>query len=206
MATELPPDYSHIKTTQQPDDQYLLSKMLAGDEAALRALINRYDKLVRYTIFQRAKKQCANDPQWLEMVASNSWMGFVQSVHRKPANPPQNLKAYLVQIARNQTLSALRSHKHTAQNSQIIEDDDPRIAAVLDSPGEMLSNIEDLESLQDCFAKLDPEQQKTISQLESITNRRWKEAADALGVQESTLRSRWAKILDLLRRCMAGKS
>lgn len=207
MPTEHLPHHTLNNTPQQPDDQYLLSNMLAGDETALRALINRYDRLIRYTIFQRAKKQCTRDPQWLEMVASSSWMGFVQSVRRKPENTPQNLKAYLVQIATNQTLSALRSRKNIIQDSPLIEDEnDLRITVSLDLPVEVLSNLENLESLRDCFTRLDSEQQKTISQLDAITNRRWKEAATALGVQESTLRSRWAKILDLLKRCMEGKS
>ena len=42
--------------------------------------------------------------------------------------------------------------------------------------------------------------------LEAITDRRCKAAAAPLGMQESTLRSRWTRVRDRLRRCVAGKT
>ncbi len=201
----LPDDSTHTPSSQ-PDDQYLLSNLMAGDEAALRALMNRYDKLVRYIVFKRATKQCSHDPQWLEMVASNTWMGFVRSLQRNPEKRPQNLKAYLLQIAKNQTLSAIRSLQSTNREIQTLDGgDDPSNTVSIESPDEILSNLDDLEALRGCFEKLNPDQKKMISQLDAITNRRWKEAATALKVQESTLRSRWVKLLDHLKRCMDCK-
>jgi DNA-directed RNA polymerase specialized sigma24 family protein len=70
----------------------------------------------------------------------------------------------------------------------------------------LLSDFDSLAVLRECLADV-PEADKVIlSQLNAITQRRWNEAGEALGVSESTLRSRWKRILDRLRECVARKS
>jgi len=199
------PDSRH--SSNQPTDDFLVSSMLKNDEQALHALINRYDKLIRFTIFRTSKKLCQQDPQWLEMVASNTWLGFVQSMRRDPNPAPGNLAAYLARIARNQTLSALRSIRNLReiqQNIGVLEKQTDK--ETLESPEESMIKIEELETLKSCLAELNEDQQKLVSQLDSITQRRWKEAAHVLGMQEATLRSRWVRILERLKRCMKEKT
>lgn len=196
-----------MHSSNQPTDDFLVSSMLNNDEQALEALINRYDKLIRFTIFRTSKKLCQQDPHWLEMVASSSWMGFIQSMRRDPDSPPGNLAAYLTRIARNQTLSALRSIR-SSQEMQHNMDALEKLTdkETLESPEASLIKIEELEALKSCLEKLNKDQQNLVSQLDSIIHRRWKEAAQALGMQESTLRSRWVRILELLKRCMKEKT
>lgn len=196
-----------MRSSNQPTDEFLVSSMLTNDEQALQSLINRYDKLIRYTIFRASKTLCQKDPQWLEMVASNTWLGFVHSMRHDPNTPPDNLAAYLARIARNQTLSALRSIRKSQeiqQNIGVLEKQTDK--EKLESPEESMIKIEELEALNNCLAELNEDQQKLVSQLDSITRRRWKEAAQVLGMQESTLRSRWVRILERLKRCMKEKT
>jgi len=196
-----------MHSSNQPTDDFLVSSMLNNDEQALQVLINRYDKLVRFTIFRASKKLCQQDPHWLEMVASNTWLGFVQSMRRNPNSPPGNLAAYLARIARNQTLSALRSIRSSQemqQNMDVLEKLNDK--ETLESPEESMIKIEELNALRSCLEELNEDQQKLVSQLDSITQRRWKGAAHTLGMQESTLRSRWGRILERLKRCMKEKT
>jgi RNA polymerase sigma factor (sigma-70 family) len=179
-----------------------------GDDAALRTLMDRYDRLVRYTIFRTAKRQCVRDPQWLDTVASDSWTGLLQSLRRAPGKRPTSLPTYLTAITRNQTLSALRrlrpgpSDPPRQSGSEHMAD----LTAPHPEPVDFLSDLDSLALLRECLADL-PEADKIIlSQLNAITQRRWNEAGEALGMSESTLRSRWKRILDRLRECVARKS
>lgn len=189
------------------DDSYLMKSVLGGDPAALRALMARYDRLVRYTIFERAQQRCRKDPQWLDSVASATWAGFVQSLNGTPENPPSSVSAYVVRIARNQVASSLRKRelRHESLDALDIEAgladggeaSDPLMAAVA---------LEDLTALKGCIAGVGGDDRELLAHLDAITDRRWKDAAAALGLPESTLRSRWQRLLDRLRDCVEGKT
>ncbi|RME40682.1 MAG: hypothetical protein D6788_02790, partial [Planctomycetota bacterium] len=90
------------------DDATLVRAAAGGDGAAFAALMRRYDRLVRYTIFRRAKGFCLRDPQWLDAVASATWTGFARGLTGGTDRIPDSVAALLVRIARNQTISALR--------------------------------------------------------------------------------------------------
>ncbi|MCH7891292.1 MAG: sigma-70 family RNA polymerase sigma factor [Gemmatimonadetes bacterium] len=103
-----------------------MKSVLGGDPAALRALMARYDRLVRYTIFQRAQQHCRKDPQWLDSVASATWAGFVQSLNSSPENPPSSVSAYVVRIARNQVARGLRKRELRHESLDALDIDAPR--------------------------------------------------------------------------------
>jgi RNA polymerase sigma factor (sigma-70 family) len=200
---------SHASTlaADARDDQLLITGMLAGDAAALRKLIDRYDRLVRYTVFRVAGRRGGQDPQWIDSLASDTWIGFVRSLQRDVANRPASVPAYLVQIARNQSISAIRKTARTAQPASLDQDDHAdSIESELEGPGEVVSRLEDLQTLRECLSELSDGDRETTAQLHAITERRWKDAASVLGVSESTLRSRWKSILGRLRTCIRRKS
>ena len=190
-----------------PDDEFLIAGMLGGDAAALNKLIERYDRLVRYTILRQSADRCRRDPQWLESVASTTWEGFVRSLQRDPELRPRSVAAYLTQIARNQCISALRSASASYEAIGLGDEADPFvIEAKLEEPSEALSRMESLATLRGCLAELDEDGRMMATQLPAITERRWRDAAAALGITESTLRSRWKKTLASLRRCVRRKT
>jgi len=183
--------------------------MLAGDSAALRELMARYDRLVRYAIFRAARVQCTRDPEWLETVASDTWMGFVQSMKGEGANRPASLAAYLARVASNRTVSALRRIRPDALNPLAVGNGSSEgpiepIDAIVSAEG-WLQGLEELEALRGCMGELLPHDRTLLSHLGTITERRWTDAARALNLPESTLRSRWKDILESLRACLERK-
>ena len=192
---------------QSPTDDFLVASLLGGDHEALVVLMGRYDRLVRYTIFRASRDRCARDPQWLESVASATWAGFVQSMQRHPANRPRSLATYLVRVARNHAISAIRTAKPAHASLDDGDDSaDVLITSSIERPVEELARLELLETLRACIQTLEEDDRALASQLVAITERRWKDAADALGLPESTLRSRWKRTLERLRACVEEKS
>lgn len=211
-----------------PDDGFLIAGVLGGDSAALSKLMERYDRLVRYTIFRVARGLCERDPDWLESVASDTWTGFVQSMRRAAGNRPQSTKAYLAQIARNRAVSAMRQSGSTSNRDAggpkvFSLDSGPRgggphsgpynageksveIPSTLEEPVETVSRLEQIEALRGCLEELDADGRAMASQLSAITERRWQDAAGALGIKESTLRSRWKQVLGRLATCVRRKT
>jgi len=188
------------------DDGPLIDALLDGDEAALRDLMDRYDGLIRYTVFRAAKARCIQDPQWLDAVASSTWEGFVGSMRRSRLPRPRSLIAYLIQIARNRTVSALRSDPPPLEPLDgYLEELTTERSADLQEPAEIVERLQYLQNLQNCLKTLNPADSAITSQLIAITERRWRDAAEALRLPESTVRSRWKLILQQLRDCMHQK-
>jgi DNA-directed RNA polymerase specialized sigma24 family protein len=71
---------------------------------------------------------------------------------------------------------------------------------------DVLSRLDQVESLRACMALLDPADRALCSQLDLIVERRWTEAAEKLAMPESTLRTQWKGVLERLRACMEKKT
>ena len=73
----------------------------------MRSLVERYDRLIRYTIFQTSRRHCERDPGWLDARANETWTGIVQSLRRSgPSKIPPQISGYFVRIAKNKCLDA----------------------------------------------------------------------------------------------------
>ncbi|UCF33774.1 MAG: sigma-70 family RNA polymerase sigma factor [Phycisphaerales bacterium] len=189
-----------------PDDAFLIQSMLGGDAAALDKLMDRYDRLVRFTIFRVSKVQCGRDPHWVDSIASETWTGFVQSLRRASGNVPGSVSKYLMQTARNRCISALRKLRPDRDSLEDGGEEGPPLQSESDEdPAERLSRLEELEALRDCVSRLDQAGRELYAQIDAITDRRWKDAAGALGLAESTLRSRWKRVSEALRNCLQAK-
>lgn len=197
----------NAKNPTEPSDGFLIKSMLGGDEAALRTLMARYDRLVRYTIFKLSAKWAAADPQWIDSIAATVWTGFIESMRRLGGQSPDSVPAFLSQTARNQTISAIRragnpmSLTTSLDESGVETGSDP----TLPNQTELLSDLEELEALHESLESLESGDQVMLAQLSAITERRWQDAAAALGWSESTLRSRWKQALERLKTLMSRK-
>lgn len=195
------------KTPHDPGDNVLLDRLVMGDDTALDLLTQRYDRLIRYTLFRVTRARCLADPFWLDSLASDTWIGFIQSLRRNPAQRPQSLPAYLVRIARNQAVTALRrENRNTPWTTSIDTSADQPITSHEDSPEALAEQADALAALRDCLSDLSATQKQLILQLPAITERRWQVASEALGISESTLRSQWKVLLNSLRRCIHGRT
>lgn len=180
-------------------DSFLVASAVGGDNAALRELLRRYDRLVRYTIFRLSGTQAVRDPEWLESIANGVWTGFLTSAAKPAANEFASVPAMLARIAHNKTISALRQIRPNAPPSGVSSDTESPIAAVSPVP-EMIERIDELERLGVIVEQLDLESRAMLGELPAIMERKWRVAAERLGWAESTLRSRWKQLLDLLRQ------
>jgi len=188
-----------------PSDEFLVESVRGGDEAALRALMDRYDRLVRFAIFRLSKSECRRDPHWLETLAGDTWMGFVRSLQRSPELRPKSVKAYLTTVARFKVVSARR--RVSPPSEMYVETEElTEIEVDHNDPLDLLSDLESLNSLNDCVRELSEPDQSICTQIEAIVDRRWIEASATLGMTESTLRSRWKRVLERLRECLRRKT
>ncbi len=204
-------DYgSDTSTTgrNEPSDEFLIAGLVAGDSAALRLLMRRYDKLVRYAVFRLSKRECQRDPQWLDSIASATWTGVIRSLRRSDSNPPESIRPYLMQIARNQCISELRKRgrENVSDDAGVLVGASEPIASSDEGPAAIAARLELLEAMDSCLLDLPPADRRLATQLPAITERRWRDAAGALEMQESTLRSRWKRVLETLRACVAEKT
>ncbi len=187
-------------------DRTLLGRLANGDERALRGIMKRYDRLVRYTIFRACRDRCAADPDWLDARASETWTGFVQSARRQGFQPPADMATYLIQIARNKCRDALRIAGAIASQGLTGDDESlSQLASQHEDTSVIAERLDDLAALRECMAGLGDQDRALCGQLSLIMERRWKEAADNLGLAESTLRSRWEKVLQTLRDRLGKK-
>ncbi len=183
-------------------DEVLVDRAAGGDESAFAALMQRYDRLVRYTVFRIGPARCRQDPSWLDTVAADTWVGFLRSVKRS-GDIPDTLGAYLLRVARNQAVSALRSARRADERATRAV----QVGPVTDvDPAQDLAVLEDLEALRLCLLRLPEDDRLIATQLSAILDRRWQEASRALGLPESTVRSRWKRTLEALRTCLRGKT
>lgn len=188
------------KRRSASEDLALWRDIRRGSDAALRELMTRYDRLVRFHIFRLGSSRCQSDPQWLDAVASASWMGIVRAAARPDAPPPRSVSAFLVKVARNQCITALRSPRRPADDPFPEDVPDPGVQT-----DDVASRIEELAALRECLAGLPEQDRLMVAQLSAIAERRWSDAAAALGWSESTLRSRWRATLERLRASLGAR-
>ena len=60
-------------------DNELLADLAQTDPMALRVLMDRFDRLVRFTIFRTSRQRCRQDPLWIDSVASEVWTDLCRS-------------------------------------------------------------------------------------------------------------------------------
>lgn len=190
-----------------PEDSFLIAAVRGGDSAALGQLIRRYDRLVRYTAYKVSGGNAAKDVFWIDSIASETWEGFVGSIQRQPHRDLGSVAAYLSRIARNRAVDAIRERSRRAepQSLEAVGADSSIVADQAD-PADDLERIEQLTMLKACLAELNDDDRTLYSQLTAITERRWRQAAEALSIKESTLRSRWKGVLKRLGSCLARKN
>jgi len=190
-----------------PPDGELVRRIRAGDAGELNALMSRYDRLVRYTIFRACRQRCARDPHWLDARASETWTGLLESIRRHNFATPDDLPKYLTQIARNKCQDAIRIGSALAGRMVSADEEElSQLSSRQEDTADALSRLETLDTLRACMQALDSEDRAICGQLTLIVERRWKEAAERLGIAESTLRSRWARLLDRLRSDLDEKN
>ncbi len=203
MARQSAPSEPPAAEPSAADDLALLAAHIGGDPRALPALMARYDTVVRFAIHRYSGTLSRRDPDWLDSMASTVWTGLIDSLTRDLDNLPASVKAYLLQIARNQTIDAIR---RVERRTRLEEKAALSVPDAPPDPADIVAEFEQIEALRRCVDGLSDADKDIYAQVDLIVARRWREAAAALGVAESTLRSRWKRILADLKACMGGRA
>jgi len=196
-----PPDSNDPPARQR--DGRSIALLLSGDEQGLRDLVSRYDRLVRYAIFRTGRRYCERDPHWLDVRANEAWAAVVQSLRRGAV--PENLAAYITQISRNTCIDAVRAARRRSIFSFTGEFTGESESSENSDPAEMVEYLDQLAAIRELIPGLPKEDQRILGEVGLIVERRWKDAAQRLGMAESTLRSRWEGVLERLRSGLEKK-
>lgn len=205
MASENanPPDRSESDARRQ--DLESVERFLNGDEQGIRDLLDRYDRLVRFSIFKTGRRYCQKDPDWLNARANEAWSRIVERLRWRES--PSNFPAYFSQISRNTCLDAIaRADRREAfRIAEYGSDGNPIDADDEADPAAVIEHLDQLDAIRSVIPSLSQADRQILDEVGLIVDRKWREAADRLGMAESTLRSRWEGILARLRTGLSEK-
>jgi RNA polymerase sigma factor (sigma-70 family) len=191
-----------------PRDDHLLLGLQANDPNALRQLMDRYDRLVRYAIFQAARSACHKDPNFLDSLASDVWLALVQRARRDGTEFTQNMQSYLIQVARNKCADHWRreSRRSDEKSSSASSEEQNYAIDPAPEPADVISAFEQTSRIRELLKTLPENERNLLQEMDLLTSGRWKEASRRLNSPESTLRSQWSALVAKLARLVEGSS
>lgn len=187
------------------DDAALVRRCRAGDAAAWRSLVRRYQRLV-HTVVLRAGLD--------EHVAADIFQTVFERLHSAlPAlREPDRLSAWIVTTARRETLQALRRRRRETSLDALREagedGDGPAFdpAAPDPLPAELLDDLQQLHLLRLALERLDERCRSLLSLLFADDDERpaYAEIGARLGMPAGSLGPTRARCLAKLRRLFDG--
>ncbi|MCP4245417.1 MAG: sigma-70 family RNA polymerase sigma factor [bacterium] len=188
-------------------DQELLADLTRRDPMALRVLMDRFDRLVRFTIFRTSRQRCRQDPIWIDSVASEVWTDLCRTARAGKVEDITNIKSFFIQVTRRRCIDALRRSGEVPLGAgDPVGGLEAQTVMSHDDTDSLLDQEEHLTSLRECVSELAEPEQILCGEISAIMAGRWRDAGQRLGMAESTLRSRWARVLQKLRKCLEKRS
>ena len=176
-------------------DAELLALARAGDDRAFGVLVDRYEPAVAATVIGMLGRG-----DEAEDVGQETFIRFHRSLHRFRGE--SSLKTYLVHIAINLSINALRRRKRTllrfvSQDETTAEAPEMRIG-----PGGELDASELQTVVQDAVARLG-EKHRAVVVLRLFHDCSTRETAQMLGIPEGTVLSRLSRAMKELEAQLA---
>jgi RNA polymerase sigma factor (sigma-70 family) len=183
---------------EEGDVSGFLARIQAGDEAAARELLARYEAEVRLVVRRQLPRLLRSRFDSLDFLQS-VWGSFFRRVRSGPAEfeDSRHLVAFLARAAKNKVIDEYRraaSRKQDMHREEPLWTDGIRpkeVASDIDSPSEVAQAHEVFVRLRDQL----PEGRRTILELkaEGLSS---KDIGDRLGISERTVQ----RVLEDLRR------
>lgn len=173
----------------QTSEKTLVSRFIAGDEAAFESLFKRhYQMLLKVSVF------LLQDAEQGEEVVQDVFLNIWQK--RENVNPEASFKNYLITSVRNRCFNHLKSKKQT----QSINDDESwNEQLVADTHADTQAQVKDVQNaIEKAVDKL-PEQCRLIFQLSRYEGMSYKEIAEALDLAPKTIENQIGRALKMLR-------
>jgi len=184
---------------QLPDAE-LVQHCLAGSQAAWRALVHRYQRLV-FTVARRAGLD--------EHAAADVLQGVFEKVHRHLAHltQPDRLRAWVVTTAKRETLTLLhRAARERSADDPGTDDDGLSLIDRLVDPGpladERLQDLQEAQRMHVALDRLDERCRRLLTLLFADEDERppYEEIARRLDMPEGSIGPTRGRCLDKLRR------
>jgi RNA polymerase sigma-70 factor, ECF subfamily len=182
--------------SQPVPDSALIEKMMAGDEAALSALYDRYAPML-FGMLMRVLK----DQQAAEEVLQDLFLQLWRNAGKFDPNRG-SLPAWLMVIGRNRAISRLRGRR----DREVMEEEEGDFAATFASP----QNIEDeaarnqmARKVSTALEQLPPEQRQAVelAYFEGMTQ---SEIASKTGIPLGTVKTRVRTAMQTLRQTLGS--
>ncbi|MGA7303704.1 MAG: RNA polymerase sigma factor [Rhodothermales bacterium] len=174
----------------RPTDEELLARARAGDEPALRGIIERYEGKVATTVIGMLGRGPEADD-----VGQETFIRFYKALAKFRGD--SSLGTYLTRIAINQSLKALKRRR--SWHERFLSRDDDTV--LFDEPaedGELAVELADRHGLvHNALQRLSPDQ-RAVAVLRFMEGYSTKETAAILGIPEGTVMSRLSRATDKL--------
>lgn len=184
-----------------PDDAALVARCRAGDGAAWRELVQRYQRLV-YAVVRRAGLDEASGADVFQTV-------FVRLLEHLPRlQQPERLQAWIVTTTKRE---ALRQRERAARTRSIDADDDTQAETLaLADPGpladEALSELQQLDLLRLALDRLDDRCRQLLQALFADEQPAYAELSARLGLPVGSIGPTRGRCLARLRRLLEDLS
>ncbi|HWV92346.1 MAG TPA: RNA polymerase sigma factor [Burkholderiales bacterium] len=174
-------------------DTELVAKTLAGDMRALETLI----RLHNGTLYRTARAILRDDAEAEDAVQD----AFLQAFRALGSfRGESKLSTWLVRIAANEALMRLRRNANAAARTDVEADE---LVSREAGPERTVQSSELRQLLEARIGAL-PEDYRAVFMLRAIEELSVEETAAALGIPEATVRTRYFRARNLLRKALAG--
>jgi RNA polymerase sigma factor (sigma-70 family) len=185
--------------TEDAPDAELIAACRTGDEAAWKALVQRYQRLV-YAIPRRS----GMDDEQVAEVFQRTFVKLVENLDR--ITQPDRLAAWLTTTAKRETWRYSQRERATVGLPGLGDDDDDQIELPDDAPlpGEDLIVLEQQHAIRVALAALDERCRTLLTLLYYRADPpAYAEIAAQLGTSEGSIGPTRARCLDKLRKLLA---
>ncbi len=174
-------------------DTELVAKTLAGDTRALTTLMRLHHR----TLYRTARAILRDDAEAEDAVQE----AYLQAFRALASfRGDSKLSTWLVRIAANEALMRLRRNAKAAARSNV----EPDELVSREAGPERSAQGSELRNLLEAHIGALPEGYRAVFLMRAIEELSVEETAAALGIPEATVRTRYFRARNLLRKAMAG--
>ena len=182
-----------VAAAAPPADAELVKRVLAGDTAAMEALMRRHNR-----ILYRTARAILRDDAEAEEAVQDAYLKAFRALDSFRAE--SRLSTWLVRIAANEALMRRRGRAKSAEVIPLSGTEEPMDTA--ERP-EQAAGRGELRRLLEARIDRLPEDFRAVFVLRALEDLSVEETAHALGIPEATVRSRFFRARGLLREALA---
>ena len=173
-------------------DDLTLARARAGEEAALTALVDRYQRRV-YSLVAR---MMVGRPQMVEDLAQEVFVKVLLGLPRFDARGPARLSTWILTVATRACLDVLRVKRPAAEDipASLVSSSDPEAETAQRQMG---------RRVEAAMGQL-PEEMRAVVVLRAYHDLDYDEIASALGLELGTVKSRLGRARIALREVLEG--